>query len=82
MSEAEVREQCPFCRGVCICTRCAAKDKQVGPEVIFLWLLSSTPEYIHTSAIQHDLKFLKFVSVPCLESIALCCDDVGCVQFD
>ncbi|XP_025802753.1 lysine-specific demethylase JMJ25-like isoform X4 [Panicum hallii] len=32
MSEAEVREQCPFCRGVCICTRCAAKDKQVGPE--------------------------------------------------
>jgi len=32
MSEAEVREQCPFCRGVCSCTRCAAKDKQDGPE--------------------------------------------------
>ncbi|CAN6210618.1 unnamed protein product [Urochloa humidicola] len=32
MSEDEVREQCPFCRGFCVCTRCVGKDKQVGPE--------------------------------------------------
>ncbi|XP_062194310.1 lysine-specific demethylase JMJ26-like isoform X2 [Phragmites australis] len=32
MSEAEVREQCPFCRGVCICTLCVGKDKQAEPK--------------------------------------------------
>ncbi|XP_014660243.1 lysine-specific demethylase JMJ25 isoform X3 [Setaria italica] len=34
MSDAEVRERCPSCRGVCNCTSC--KDKQVGPESLVL----------------------------------------------
>lgn len=35
MSPDAVREQCPFCRGLCNCTRCLNKDrdKQLGPEV-------------------------------------------------
>ncbi|KAL6846616.1 hypothetical protein ACP4OV_024064 [Aristida adscensionis] len=32
MSQAEVREECPFCRGVCICTLCVGKDKQAEPK--------------------------------------------------
>ncbi|KAJ1289559.1 hypothetical protein BS78_02G174100 [Paspalum vaginatum] len=36
MSIAEVREQCPFCRGVCICTRCLPKDKQLEPKNLVL----------------------------------------------
>ncbi|WVZ64856.1 LOW QUALITY PROTEIN: hypothetical protein U9M48_014319 [Paspalum notatum var. saurae] len=37
MSIAEVREQCPFCRGVCICTRCLSnKDKQLEPKNLVL----------------------------------------------
>uniref|UniRef100_A0A0A9DX60 JmjC domain-containing protein n=1 Tax=Arundo donax TaxID=35708 RepID=A0A0A9DX60_ARUDO len=34
MSEAEVREQCPFCRGVCTCTLCGGNDKNAEPKVI------------------------------------------------
>ncbi|KAF8688329.1 hypothetical protein HU200_042290 [Digitaria exilis] len=32
MSEAEVKEQCPYCCGVCNCSRCVGRDKQAGPE--------------------------------------------------
>ncbi|CAN6174220.1 unnamed protein product [Urochloa humidicola] len=36
LSEEDVREQCPFCRGVCVCTRCVGKDKQVGPKSLVM----------------------------------------------
>ncbi|XP_066397318.1 lysine-specific demethylase JMJ26-like isoform X6 [Miscanthus floridulus] len=32
MSVDDVREQCPFCRGLCTCTPCLNKDKQLGLE--------------------------------------------------
>ncbi|PWZ15005.1 Lysine-specific demethylase JMJ25 [Zea mays] len=40
MSPDAVREQCPFCRGLCNCTRCLNKDrdKQLGPEVALFFL--------------------------------------------
>ncbi|KAL6655636.1 hypothetical protein ACP70R_006462 [Stipagrostis hirtigluma subsp. patula] len=36
LSEAEVREECPFCRGVCSCTLCVHKDKQAEPKISVL----------------------------------------------
>ncbi|CAL5064540.1 unnamed protein product [Urochloa decumbens] len=36
LSEDEVRDQCPFCRGLCVCTRCVGKDKQAGPESLVM----------------------------------------------
>uniref|UniRef100_A0A0D9XDE2 JmjC domain-containing protein n=1 Tax=Leersia perrieri TaxID=77586 RepID=A0A0D9XDE2_9ORYZ len=32
MKEAEVRDECPFCRGICSCTRCNPNVKSDGPK--------------------------------------------------
>uniref|UniRef100_A0A0E0M0U8 JmjC domain-containing protein n=1 Tax=Oryza punctata TaxID=4537 RepID=A0A0E0M0U8_ORYPU len=36
MQQAEVRDECPFCRKICNCTRCNRSDKSDGPKNPFI----------------------------------------------